>query len=177
MNPCEHLINYNFTEDRRKNVYKPVPFYPTEPTPNYPIHLCNIPLKKKDGTMKMLIEDGTEEFTDNMIVEFRFDKTAEKFWQWKPIRVRFDKTSDLRKGGRNYGNAYHVAQSVWRSIHFPITKDIITSGNYIDMTNKDEDVYYNRKNDETYTKSLRDFHNRYVKKNLLCLQQIMVIHY
>ena len=167
MNPCDNLINYNFKEDTRRNAYKPVPFYPTEPTPNYPIHLCNIPLKKKDGTMKMLIENGEEEIMDNMIVEFRFDKSADKFWQWKPIRVRYDKTSDLRKGGRNYGNAYHVAQSVWRSIHFPITEDIITSGENIDMSNKDDNVYYNRKNNETYTKALRDFHNRYVKKKLI----------
>ena len=26
--------------------YKPVPFYPTDPKPNYDIHICNIPLIK-----------------------------------------------------------------------------------------------------------------------------------
>ena len=68
----------------------------------------------------MLTENGKEEIEDNMIVEFKFVKDNEMFWQWVPIRVRYDKTADYKRGGRNYGNAYHVAQSVWRSINNPI---------------------------------------------------------
>ena len=86
-----------FKKDDGKNNYKPVPFYPTNPTPNYPIHLCNIMLKNKDGRQQMLTENGEEEITDNMIVEFRFDKDAKEHWQWIPIRVRYDKTSDYKK--------------------------------------------------------------------------------
>ena len=36
-------------------------------------------------------------------------------------------------------------------------------------------MYYNRKSKETYTRSLRDFHNRYVKHNELYQCQIEVI--
>ena len=168
LNPCDDVMQDNiFKKDDGKNNYKPVPFYPTNPTPNYPIHLCNIMLKNKDGRQQMLTENGEEEITDNMIVEFRFDKDAKEHWQWIPIRVRYDKTSDYKKGGRNYGNAYHVAQSVWRSINLPITEEIITTGEGIVENNLDDDIYYNRKSKETFTRGLRDFHNKYVKNKLI----------
>ena len=168
LNPCEDVMENNiFQKNDGKNNYKPVPFYPTNPTPNYPIHICNILLKNKDGRQQMLTENGEEEVLDNTIVEFRFEKDSKEHWQWIPIRVRYDKTSDYKKGGRNYGNAYHVAQSVWRSINLPITEEIITTGEGIIENNLDEDVYYNRKSKETYTRSLRDFHNKYVKKKII----------
>jgi hypothetical protein len=168
LNPLNDIIDDNiFEKKNEKNNYKPVPFYPTEPTPDYPIHLCNIMLKRKNQQMKMLTEEGSQEIKDKMIVEFRFDKEAEEHWQWKPIRVRYDKTADFRRNGRNFGNAYHVAQSVWRSINFPITEEIITSGHNIETANYDSNVYYNRKSKETYTKGLRDFHNRFVKRKLI----------
>ena len=168
INPCDMIIEDNIFKDRNdKNQYKPVPFYPTDPTPNYKIYLCNIMLNKKSSNLIMLTENGKEEIEDNMIVEFKFMKDNEKFWQWVPIRVRYDKTADYKKGGRNYGNAYHVAQSVWRSINNPITEDIITSGNGILDNISDDSVYYNRKTNETYTRGLRDFHNRYVKNKII----------
>ena len=167
LNPLNDIIDDNIFEKKyEKNNYKPVPFYPTEPTPEYPIHLCNIMLKNSQK-MKMLTEDGLQEIKDKMIVEFRFDKNSEEHWQWKPIRVRYDKTADFRRTGRNFGNAYHVAQSVWRSINFPITEEIITTGSNIENSNYDSNVYYNRKSKETFTRSLRDFHNRFVKKKLI----------
>lgn len=168
LNPFNDMVDDNiYGNSDYKNNYKPVPFYPTDPTPNYPIHLCNIMLQRKHDKMQLLTEDGLQTFEDNMIVEFRFDKDAEEHWQWKPIRVRYDKTADYRKNGRNFGNAYHVAQSVWRSINFPITEEIITSGDGIKVDNFDDNVYYNRKSKETYTQSLRDFHNKFIKKKLI----------
>ena len=168
LNPFNDLIDDNiYGSSDYKNNYKPVPFYPTDPTPNYPIHLCNIMLQRKHDKMQLLTEDGLQTFEDSMIVEFRFDKNAEEHWQWKPIRVRYDKTADYRKNGRNFGNAYHVAQSVWRSINYPITEDIMISGDNIKLDNFDDNVYYNRKSKETHTQSLRDFHNKFIKKKLI----------
>ena len=168
INPCDTIIEDTiFQNANTKNMYKPVPFYPTDPTPNYKIYLCNIMLNNEGTNLKMTTENGLEEIEDNMIVEFKFDKDAEKFWQWVPIRVRYDKTEDFKRGGRNYGNAYHVAQSVWRSINNPVTEDIICSGEGIVDNVFDNNVYYNRKSDETFTRSLRDFHNRYVKHKLI----------
>ena len=98
-------------------------------------HIANVPLKKVGNKLLMVAEDGNV-FDDETIVEFKYDPTKPKFWQWTPIRVRLDKTADYRSGGRNYGNAYHVAQSVWRSIHNPVTESMITTGKNILM------IYY-----------------------------------
>ena len=168
INPCNTVIEDEIFENiSERDDYKAAPFYPTEPTPNFKIHECNIMLKNRFSSLKMLTEDGKQEILDNMIVEFRFDMDAEQHWQWIPIRVRYDKTEDYRRGGRNFGNAYHVAQSVWRSINNPVTEEVITTGENINDGIFDENVYYNRKSKQTNTASLRDFHNRYVKKKLI----------
>ena len=76
----------------------------------------------------MYVEDKSESFSDNMIVEFRYSKTNDAGWRWIPIRVRHDKTDEFKKGLKNYGNAYHVAESNWKSIHMPITDTMIRTG-------------------------------------------------
>ena len=88
-------------------------------------------------------------------------------WKWVPLRVRYDKTSELRAGMKNYGNAYHVANNNWHSIHDPITEYMISTGENLPEYERNDDVYYNRSNDETSTQGLRDFHNLVVKKNLI----------
>ena len=169
LNPCQDVINENFPEtiysDERSS-YKPMPFVPYDPSPNFPIYKCNIMLDKQGQTKHMFTEDKKQIFEDNTIVEFKFRKTNEKYWQWVPIRVRYDKTEDYRRGNRNFGNAYHVAESVWRSIHNPITEEMISTGNNIpDVV--DENVYYNRTTKKTFTRGLRDFHNKYIKRKLI----------
>lgn len=169
MTPCQDVINENFPEtiysDERSS-YKPMPFIPYDPSPNFPIYKCNILLDKQGQSKHMFTEDKKQIFEDNTIVEFKFKKTNEKYWQWIPIRVRYDKTEDYRRGNRNFGNAYHVAESVWRSIHNPITTEMITTGKNIpDIV--DENVYYNRTTKKTFTRGLRDFHNKYVKRKLI----------
>ena len=161
-------ITYHINKkDNRKTDYKPVPFYPTNPSPTYPAYLANILLEDAGGIKYMLIENKQEALEDGMIVEFRYDKNRDKFWQWVPIRVRLDKTAEYRAGRRNYGNAYHVAQSVWRSIHNPITYEMLTTGEGIPNILADDDVYYNRKMSGTITRALRDFHNLFVKRTLI----------
>jgi hypothetical protein len=119
-----------------------------------------------DGNLHMFVEDGTDEILDETIVEFKYIKDAELGWNWVPIRVRHDKTAEYRNGIKNYGNAYHVAQSVWSSIHHPITQEMITTGSNIPEVEEDVDVYYN-KYGKSLTKPLRDFHNLYVKNKLI----------
>ena len=100
--------------------------------------------------------------------QLRYNLNKEKEWRWEPLRVRYDKTADLRNGGKNYGNAYHVAHSVWKSIHNPITKHMIITGKGISDIVNDDDVYYDRKNKiYSNTNALRHFHNRYVKYKLI----------
>jgi hypothetical protein len=169
INPCQDVMNENFPETTysdNRNSYKPMPFVPYDPSPNFPIYKCHIKLDKQGQSKNMLTEDKKQIFEDNTIVEFRFEKTNDKYWQWIPIRVRHDKTADYRKGNRNFGNAYHVAESVWRSIHNPITEEMMGTGKGIpDMV--DENVYYNRTTKKTFTRGLRDFHNKYIKRKLI----------
>ena len=170
LNPCEdviddHLPSYKENLDDEET-YKPLPFYPTKPyDPN--ACKCNVLLTEGSyGVLHMMTEDKTETFEDDTIVEFRYDKTKEPGFNWIPIRVRYDKTADYKSGGKNYGNAYHVAESVWRTIHDPITTQMITSGSGIPDMIGDDDVYYNRSGDSK-TRALRDFHNLYVKRKVI----------
>jgi mRNA capping enzyme len=145
--------------------YKPVPFVPTNP---YDPNACfaNILLKDDGARLLMSTEDG-DYFEEDMIVEFKYIPENEDGWRWVPIRVRYDKTAQLRSKKNNFGNAYKVANNNWYSIHHPITPEMITSGKNIPETTTDDDQYYVKSNVETSTRSLRDFHNLYVKKNLI----------
>ncbi len=170
INPCEDVVQDRLpkrTTREDKNQYKPVPFYPTNPTPKFPAYLCNVVLEKRGSDNVLLTEDNSGVIEDETIVEFKYDPSKPKFWQWTPIRVRLDKTADYRSGGRNYGNAYHVAQSVWNSIHNPVTHEMITTGEGIPDAIADDDVYYNRKTKGTITRALRNFHNLFVKRILI----------
>ena len=168
LNPCQDLIDEQYPKKKRfdNNNYKPVPFYPTNPS-DPEASICNIMLKLDDyGSSYMLTENGNEVFEDNTIVEFRYDTSKEKYWRWIPIRVRYDKTSEYRKGFKNYGNAFHVAESVWKSIHYPITPYILKTGKDIPDKLGDDDVYY-KSSGSTTTRAMRDFHNLYVKRKLI----------
>jgi len=169
INPFQDVLNDNVVllkdqkeEDKR---YKPVPFVPSEP---YDPTTCfaNIMLKEEGSNLLMVTEEG-EYFEDDMIVEFKYVMENDNGWRWIPIRVRYDKTAQLRSKKNNFGNAYQVANNNWYSIHHPITQDMISSGEGIPERTTDEDVYYNKSNAETNTQSLRDFHNLYVKKHLI----------
>ena len=130
----------------------------------------NIILKKDDTGNEQMFSEENEVFEDNTIVEFRYDLTREGQWRWVPLRVRYDKTSEFRRGIKNYGNAYHVANSNWYSIHNPISEEMISTGQDIpDEIGGDDDVYYNRVgvNSINQTKAMRDFHNLFVKKLLI----------
>jgi hypothetical protein len=170
MNPFNDIINEKYpaaeNDNENKETYTAQPFQPSNPyDPN--AYLCNIELKNNGNELFMITEETGEYFEENMIVEFRYDMTKEYGWRWIPLRVRYDKTSELRSGQRNYGNAYHVANSNWHSIHYSITKEMIASGENIPAQIINEDVYYNTNAEDNYTRALRNFHNLYVKRKLL----------
>jgi len=168
VNPMLDVINDQLPNmDDRDNYqkYEPVPFQPTSPY-DPEAYYCNIELKN-NGSNQVLMTEENEYFEENMIVEFSYDLSKTGHWRWIPLRVRYDKTNDLRNGGKNYGNAFHVANSNWHSIHNPITEEMISSGENIPEMIGDDDVYYNRSNKDTNTKALRNFHNLYVKRKLI----------
>ena len=168
INPCQDILNDNlpsFSDIDNEDTYKPVPFQPTNPFDANACY-CNI-LLKEDGSRLFMMTEENEYFEEDMIVEFKYVMTNEDGWKWVPLRVRYDKTAELRAGLKNYGNAYHVANNNWHSIHHPITDEMITTGQNIPEFAISEDVYYVKNNEETSTRSLRDFHNLFVKKNLI----------
>jgi hypothetical protein len=170
INPCADVINDKLptiNEDRDNNeTYKPLPFYPTNPY-DADASICNVMLESDQSGNKRLISEEGEVFDDETIVEFRYDLTREKKWRWVPLRVRYDKTAEYKRGFKQYGNAYHVANNNWHSIHNPITEEMIRTGLDIPDELGDDDVYYNRVSGTSNTEGLRDFHNLFVKRMLI----------
>ena len=171
INPCQDVIEDklpSFIGDLDdEDTYKPLQFYPTQPS-DPTAGITNILLENGINDEKLMLTESGEVIEDNMIVEFSYDMTKEEQWRWKPLKVRYDKTEEFLSGEKNFGNAYHVANSNWHTIHNPITKKMITTGLEIPTEIVgDDDVYYNRNSNKNSTQALRDFHNRYVKKSLL----------
>jgi hypothetical protein len=154
--------------------YKPIQFLPSNPY-DASAGLC---LMKLNSDGDMVTEEGAEVFEDLTIVEFKYDKPEKR---WIPLRIRYDKTADLRKNGKNFGNDYKTADSVWYSIHYPITEEIIKGVDrnisYDETSREGEvgagtisEVYYRsstNSNTEKLTEGLRDFHNKFVKAALI----------
>jgi hypothetical protein len=165
-NPMLNVINDNYPalSAYKEDNYKPVPFQPTNPF-DETAYLCNVPLTTVG--LQMMTQEG-EPFEEDMIVEFSYDLTKPGHWKWVPLRVRYDKTHELRTTGKNFGNAYHVANNNWTSIHNPVTAEMLATGRNIPKFAVNDDVYYNRSTSTvTNTRGLRDFHNLYVKKKLI----------
>jgi hypothetical protein len=175
INPCQDIIDDNLPEykpifeDKPSNDYVPKRFYPTEPY-DANAGLCKIMLKMDDtGAMQMFTKNN-ELITDNSIVEFAYDMNGQEGWNWQPLRVRYDKTSKLLRGEKEYGNSYRVCNENWKSIHpvGRIDETMLMTGLGIPEISVSEDVYYNTPAGKMKTESLKNFHNLYVKKRLIC---------
>jgi len=170
INPCQDVIDDKLptfgSGDDRTNDYYPLQFYPSDPY-DPTAGICKIMLKKDDTGISQMYTEEDEVFGDNTIVEFRYELDNEKGWRWVPLRVRYDKTAELRNGEPNFGNNYRVADSNWYSIHNPITEEMICTGSGIPDELSDDDVYYNKFEGSSKTRGLRDFHNLFVKNKLI----------
>ncbi len=183
LNPCEDVIQGKLpsrssrganergaNERGSDDSYKPVPFYPTNPY-DPEAHVCNVILRTDAaGNRGMMLTAENEVIEDGTIIECAYNAgAADPRFRWVPLRVRTDKTAEYRSGQKNYGNAYHVANSNWHTIHNPITKKMLTTGTDIPDELADDDVYYNRisASGDTTTRGLRDFHNLVVKRALI----------
>ena len=163
--------NYSSEYAKRKmkrdvDKYRPVLFVPTQPF-DEKAYECNVELSYDSNGSQQLMTYENELIQDNTIVEFAYDlEEKEPHFQWKPLRVRYDKTQQLRDGHNNFGNNYDTANNNWNTIHNPVTQEMITTGSNIPIE-ADDDVYYNRKSNSTSTRALRDFHNLVVKSLLI----------
>ena len=177
LNPCEDVIQGKLPAHKKQgsrndaeDSYKPTPFYPTNPY-DANAHVCNVILRTDAaGNRGMMLTAENEAIEDGTIIECAYNVgAADPRFRWVPLRVRTDKTAEYRSGQKNYGNAYHVANSNWHTIHNPITKKMLTTGADIPDELADDDVYYNRvtASGDTTTRGLRDFHNLFVKRALI----------
>ena len=167
------------------NVYRPVLFQP-EDFPDDKANVCYVEVKTdpETGDEYAYCENSNEPITDKSIVEISYDASRPAGWRWVPKLVRKDKTERLMKGelGRTL-NSNQTAQSIWNSIHEPVTLSMVRSGaeqpnmsevvavstiereraaisqKYADRTASEKDM--NR------VGPLRDFHNKFIKETLL----------
>jgi hypothetical protein len=179
LNPFNDVIDdkdTKFSNDENEETYKPVPFQPTNP---YCPNACYAKiLLSQNGEQMCMFTEENQYFEENMIVEFKYDMTKQEGWKWVPLRVRYDKTAQLNRNEKQYGNSYLVANNNWQCIHNPVTKEMITTGvnipQYIEENEEEENVdmnegvYYNKNNiDNKRSKSMRDFHNLYIKSKII----------
>ena len=166
----------------QKRVYKPNLFHPKE-FPDTMANTCYriIEVSPETGEEVITTEHGKEPLQDRTIVEMRYDPLQSPGWRWIPIRIRHDKTERLLRGqvGRTL-NSEKVANTVWNSIHDPITESMIRTGAE-DPTKEELDammspdstvakMYYMRKapkQDIQLVSGLRKFHNQWVKEDVL----------
>ena len=165
--------------------YKPILFNPRD----FPDTMANTCYRRVELDVETADEyittDGTNEpIRDGSIIEMKYVPTNEPGWRWVPLRVRHDKTERLMRGtiARTL-NSEKVAESVWNSIHNPVTKSMITTGAEEPTAEEVEDIlrtreefkevgkkYYERKASEKdlmIVRGLRDFHNKYIKEDIL----------
>ena len=130
--------------------YSMVPFQPSNP------YIQNIELAYVPIRNNAIFTENLSSIKSNMIVEFSYDKRMGEGFCWKPLRIR----------NNLFPNDFITAINVWRTIHNPITLDMIKNG---DIFNKnDEEVYYfnNIDRNKRLTKPMADFHS-YIKKTLI----------
>ena len=116
-----------------------------------------VPLNDKNLT----VDSEGNRVEDVTIVECSYDIETRS---WKILRTRYDKTYQFRVLHEpQYGNDISTANSVWTSIHVPITEQMITS--FVSMPPNDtyeDDMYYRddlKRCSRTFN-DVYDFHNR-----------------
>jgi len=158
LNPFQDLLDDKLVTSNEE--YRPVQFFPTEPSDPKAGILHMILKKDSKGNFVMKTEEN-EVFGDNMIIECYYDKLSPEYYKWKPLRVRYDKTAEFRSNKKNFGNDYDIANDNWHSINRPVTEEMIYEGTNIPtMYTIEESIYYNTTDLKTnILKNMRIFHN------------------
>ena len=162
--PCETLtgeyvppkLPQEFLQLAESGSRVPSVFQPT--TPRDPdAYIIKVPLNEKN----VPIDGKGDKVEDNTIIECSFDVDTR---EWNVMRTRYDKTYRYRiLGQAEYGNDINVADSIWTSIHVPITENMLKNvfTNPPDDTYED-DLYYRDDVDsrDRILKNVYGFHNR-----------------
>ncbi len=132
-----------------------VPYYPEDKYASF------VKLPMVDGKLRTKMGDtwNGSVISNGSIVEMIYDKNADIYNRWIPIRIRQDK---------DIPNAYRVAIDIWKSYYMPVTLDIMKGNEEIPSIDQEMDTYYNndvRKNNKR--NSYRQFHRLVVKHSIL----------
>jgi SAM-dependent methyltransferase len=177
----------------KKEAYRPILFNPYEYSSSHASICYSIIHEDLETSEQFVMTTNTEEpITNNSVVEMRYDPSEEPGWRWIPARIRHDKTerllhstaeAKLKNTTINYSGVMNndmVAKSIWKSIHEPVTVSMISTG--AEQPSQQETLatestvvniakkYYERKapkDSASLVKTMRDFHNRYIKSTLL----------
>jgi len=131
--------------------------------PDSAVSLCAV-----DVTEGRLLCDDGDAIDDDTIVEFRWDGPPPPGvgGRWLPMRVRHDKTETYAKTGKISANNWDTAQSVFSSIRFPVSADILTGESPAPRLPDDDDSYFQSMDANNEMKAMRNFHNIVVKAGL-----------
>lgn len=97
---------------------------------------------------------------NNTIVECAYDLDTKR---WTIMRTRYDKTHEYRVLHKpQYGNDIATADSIWTSMHVPISEEMLTTFTKAEITDALEDDYYrdDLKRSSRVFADVYDFHNR-----------------
>jgi ribA/ribD-fused uncharacterized protein len=164
--PCETMtgeyVPPRLPEDMEglgKGITTPTLFQPSTPR-NPDAYKIYVPIDDRG----IAYDQEKNRVDDNTLVECRYDTEKNR---WTIMRTRYDKTYKYRvKKEPEYGNAVFVAQSIWTSIHVPVSEEMIRGTVPVDDSMEDETYY--REDDNRRTSVLapvRKFHNR-IKESL-----------
>ena len=182
MLPLPESTEWNADRNTGKKIFfKPSQFIPTNP-PDSMASRCYLDVQTQPLTgEEYVVAENGEPISNNSIVEMRYDITRAPGRRWIPMRIRHDKTERymraIEAGSGDLKqtlNAEITANSIWSSIHNPITKSMICTGasmpSEAEMIASASSRYYNRrasKKDLEVIQGLRAFHNKYIKQQIL----------
>ena len=164
-----------------KVISGPSQFIPTDP-PDSMASRCYLDIQTQELTgEEYVVAENGEPIPNNSIVEMRYDITKPVGRRWIPMRIRHDKTEryaravEAKTGNlKQTLNAEITANSIWSSIHNPITVSMISTGSMVPSEAEIEAAaasrYYNRqasRDDLEVIRGLRAFHNKYIKQQIL----------
>ncbi len=188
-NPRDAILQKKpLPESLQRGEYRPVEFapQPADPMASVCYMALNAGATNPAGASDAIVLDEVlrcptgDPIESRTIVEMSYHPERPAGWRWEPMRVRWDKTERIQRGilARTM-NADWVAQSIWSSIHNPVSEHMIRTGSLEESTAEATSAvvgpvgpasYYVRKapaRDLHRVRNLRSFHNEYIKSNIL----------
>lgn len=161
----------------RSAMVKTKPFEPKLVLPgrSLPTYLTRIEVDDQNRMMTLDPLSGARQEIGrfNQIVEFAYDRDSSPGFEWRPLRVRHDKTLPNREDAANqiWGVMNEANGQVASDNFFEILKDPLSEKHLQSELNSRKDVYYEKKETLGERKfsiviNIRSYHDRLVKQNL-----------